>query len=143
MIEKLKVILMTTMMISFGILVGVSVQGIIWHLSGKSFSMDWCQLLSIVLTGVVCAIPSVLIVIAREWPKKKYIMMIVLHCVLLYAIVMTIGHIFNWFDTAAGAIAVSIEYVVVYAFVWLATLWYGMYDQKNINKALDEIRDEE
>lgn len=141
--EKIKFLFWQAAMISFGILIGVSIEGLIWHFTGRSFMLTWYQVPSIVLAGVLCSLPSLLLTIAKDWPRKKYIMMVVLHCVLLYIMIMALGFLFKWCDTVAGVIAVTIEFFAVYIFVWAATAWMGFLDQKNINKALDDIRDDE
>ena len=38
---------------------------------------------------------------------------------------------------------VSVIFFLVYAFVWLSSLWLDKQDEKKINRALDAIRDEE
>lgn len=143
MMKTFKILFWQAMMIVFGIIVGISVQSVIWHLRGKSFMLDWYQIPSLLLTGVVCALPSILLIISVEWPRKKYILMIICHCILLYVIVLSLGWLFKWFDTISGATAITIEYFVVYAFVWLVTKWMGWLDQKNINEVLNNIRDDE
>ena len=42
-----------------------------------------------------------------------------------------------------GFIFMTIIYFAVYAFTWTVTLWFHKRDDKKINKALDDIRDEE
>ena len=56
---------------------------------------------------------------------------------------MIIGYVFKWYRHLDGALFVAIEYVGVYIFVWLASMWIGLVDEKKINNALDSIRDED
>jgi cbb3-type cytochrome oxidase subunit 3 len=42
-----------------------------------------------------------------------------------------------------GFIFMTIIFFMVYVFVWLMTLWFHKRDENQINKALDDIRDEE
>lgn len=143
--NKLKLWLEQTMMISFAILVGIIVEGLVYSLAGNplaSFSLSWLQLLSIVLTGAVCSIPTV-IWLADDLSGNKFIVRIIIHCIGLYAVVALFGFIFKWFEHLDGFIFMTIIYFMVYIFVWLVSIWFHKHDVNRINKALDDIRDEE
>ena len=75
--------------------------------------------------------------------KNKYIVRIVLHCIGLYATVSLFGLVFKWYTKIDGFIFMSIIYFAVYIFVWVVSLWFHKRDDNKINKALDDIRDEE
>ncbi len=147
MINKIKLLLLQTMMISFAILFLIVVQGALFHLIFgtplNSFSLDWTQLLSILLSGAVCSVPTVIFLDEDTGKKEKYWPKIVLHCIGLYIVIVLMGYIFKWYTEAAGFIAVSVMFFAIYVFVWFATLWFRKQDDKKINKALDDIRDEE
>ena len=135
------------MMISFAILVGIIIEGLGYTVFGGDplyeFKMDWLQMVSIVLTGAVCSLPTVIWLMDTDMPKNKYIVRIVLHCIGLYAIVSAFGWIFNWYNNLGGFIFMTIIYFLVYIFVWVVSLWFHKRDDNKINKALDDIRDEE
>ncbi len=135
------------MMISFAILVGIILEGVVYCVFGgdplSEFKLSWFQLLSIVLTGAVCSVPTVIWLTASEFPKNKFIVMLILHCIGLYAIVSAFGWIFNWYNNLGGFIFMTIIYFLVYIFVWVVSLWFHKRDDNKINKALDDIRDEE
>ena len=145
--NKLKLWLEQTMTISFAILVGIIIEGLFFTLfSGDplyEFKMDWLQMVSIVLTGGVCSLPTVLWLVDTELPKNKFTVRIILHCIGLYAIVSLFGWLFKWYTKVDGFIFMTIIYFAVYAFTWTVTLWFHKRDDKKINKALDDIRDEE
>ena len=145
--NKLKFWLEQTMMISFAILVGIILEGVVYCVFGgdplSEFKLSWFQLLSIVLTGAVCSVPTVIWLTASEFPKNKFIVMLILHCIGLYAIVSAFGWIFNWYNNLGGFIFMTIIYFLVYIFVWVVSLWFHKRDDNKINKALDDIRDEE
>lgn len=145
--NKMKLWLEQTMMISFAILIGIIIEGLFFTLfSGDplyEFKMDWLQMVSIVLTGAVCSLPTVLWLADTELPKNKFTVRIILHCIGLYAIVSLFGWLFKWYTKADGFIFMTIIYFAVYAFTWTVTLWFHKRDDKKINKALDDIRDEE
>ena len=138
--EKIKFLFQQTMMISFGILVGISFQGLIY---GNEIYFTWYHPLSILISGVVCSLPTLILWSDKEVSRKKYIIQIIVHFLLLFAIVMTMGKIFRWYTVIEGALFVAGEFIFVYVFVWVATTWIGAVDGKNINNALDGIRDEE
>jgi hypothetical protein len=135
------------MMISFAILVGIIIEGLIYCIFGgdplSEFKLSWIQLLSVVLTGAVCSVPTVIWLTDTDIPKNKFILRLILHCIGLYAIVIAFGRVFNWYNQLDGFIFMTIIYFLVYAFVWVVTLWFHKRDDNKINKALDDIRDEE
>ena len=145
--NKFKLWLEQTMMISFAILVGIIVEGLIYCIFGgdplSEFKLSWIQLLSVVLTGAVCSVPTVIWLTDTDIPKNKFIVRLILHCIGLYAIVSVFGKIFGLYNQLDGFIFMTIIYFLVYAFVWVVTLWFHKRDDNKINKALADIRDEE
>ena len=145
--NKLKLWFTQTMMISFAILTGIIIEGLVYSIFGRddlaSFSLSWLQLLSIVLTGALCSVPTVLFLTDTDIPRKKYIVRIALHCLGLYLIVSLFGWIFKWFTNLGGFIMVTAIFFLVYVFVWTVSIWLYKRDDKKINMALDDIRDEE
>ncbi|MBQ1298089.1 MAG: DUF3021 domain-containing protein [Clostridiales bacterium] len=143
--NKLKLWLEQTMMISFAIFVGIIIEGLVYSFMGDNladFNLTWLQLVSVILTGAVCSLPT-LFWLTDDLPKNKFIVRIILHCICLYAVVALFGFVFKWFQNMDGFIFVTIIYFMVYIFVWLVTLWFHKRDENQINKALDDIRDEE
>lgn len=145
--NRFKLWLEQTMMISFAILVGIIIEGLIYCIFGgdplSEFKLSWIQLLSVVLTGAVCSVPTVIWLTDTDMPKNKFIIRLILHCIGLYVIVSVFGKIFDWYNQLDGFIFMTIIYFLVYAFVWVVTLWFHKRDDNKINKALDDIRDEE
>lgn len=145
--NKVKLWLEQTMTISFAVLVGIVIEGLIYCLFGgdplDEFKLCWIQLLSVVLTGAVCSVPTVIWLTDFDVPKNKFIVRLILHCIGLYAIVSVFGWIFNWYNKLDGFIFMTIIYFLVYIFVWVVSLWFHKRDDNKINKALDDIRDEE
>ncbi len=135
------------MMISFAILVGIIIEGLVYCVFGgdplSEFKLSWIQLLSVVLTGAVCSVPTVIWLTDTDMPKNKFIIRLILHCIGLYAIVIAFGRVFNWYNRLDGFIFMTIIYFLVYIFVWVVSLWFHKRDDNKINKALDDIRDEE
>ena len=61
------------MMISFAILVGIILEGVVYCVFGgdplSEFKLSWFQLLSIVLTGAVCSVPTVIWLPLPNFPR--------------------------------------------------------------------------
>ena len=146
--NKLKLWLEQTMMISFAVFVGIMIEGLVYSLffgdDLASFNLSWLQLLSVLLTGALCSIPTIIwLTNSEHLNKSRFILRLVLHCIGLYAIVIAFGWIFKWYMQLSGFIMMTVIYFMVYIFVWLVSLWFHKRDDKQINKALDDIRDEE
>lgn len=144
--NRFKLWLEQTMTISFAIYVGIILEGLVYAMMGDpltSFNLTWLQLVSVILTGALCSLPTVFWLADTDIPKNKFIVRIILHCIGLYAIVSLFGYIFKWYVKLDGFIMMTVIYFLVYVFVWIVTLWFHKRDDNKINKALDDIRDEE
>ena len=139
--RKMKIVFEQTMTISTGIFFMIGIGGVITHLSGKSYSLDWYHPLSIILISFLCALPTLLLEEAQG--GKSSALRIIMHCLSLFAIVSIAGYIFNWYTEISGYISVAVIFFVVYAFVWTASIWMNKVDENKINKALEKFRDEE
>ena len=53
------------------------------------------------------------------------------------------GHFCGWYSNLSEYLIIVIMYIIIYAFVWIATVWMLKVDEKKINDAISEIRDEE
>ena len=142
--EKLKLIFLQTMIISFGMLVMIGISAMLFHFEGEGeLTLYWYYPLSMVLSSFLCALPSLLFYSAYKMSRRGFHICVLLHFLIVFAIVMGSGYVFHWYTQWHGAIVVAVEYVVIYFFVWFVTYWVGLTEQKKINKALDDIRDEE
>ncbi|MBQ8913614.1 MAG: DUF3021 family protein [Lachnospiraceae bacterium] len=139
--NKTKVIFEETLMISTGIFFMVGIGGVITHLSGGEYSLDWYHPLSIIFISFLCSLPTLFL---REMDGgKSEVWRVVLHCLSLFAVVSFAGWIFKWYTDISGYISVVIIFMVVYIFVWLSSIWMGKVDENKINKALKDFHDEE
>ncbi len=138
-----KKLFVQSMAIATGILFLNGVNAVIQHFAGNDIILLWYHPITIVLTGVLCALPTVLLRDADQWDRKKFIIRVSLHCLSLYAIVIAAGWLFGWYTDPESCVSVSIVFFIVYAFVWLSSHWLDKQDEKKINHALDTIRDEE
>ncbi len=138
-----KKLFVQSMIISTSILFLNGINMVLQHFAGNDVVLQWYHPLTIVLTGVFCALPTLLLRNSDEWDRKTFWRRVPLHCLALYAIVAGAGWLFGWYDNLESWISVSIIFLVVYIFVWLSGLWLDRQDEKKINHALDAIRDSE
>lgn len=131
------------MVISTSILFLNGINAVIQHFAGNDIILQWYHPISIVLTAILCSLPTVLLLDWEQWDRKTLWLRVTLHCLALYAAVAGAGWVFKWYTDMEGFIAVSIIFFVIYVFVWLSSHWLDKQDEKKINRALDEIRDSE
>lgn len=141
--DKLKIVFQQTLMISTGILFIVGIEGFLSHLMGKSFTLEWYDPLSMILTGFLCSLPTWLLILKEDSVKKHFIWTLILHCLALWAIVSIMGWIFHWYSSPREYLFVAIAYFAVYVFVWAATIWIQRSEDNKINEALKNIQDKE
>ena len=138
-----KKLFVQSMVISTAILFLNGINAVIQHFAGNDITLQWYHPVSIVLTGILCALPTVLLRDMDQWDRKTFWIRVSVHCLLLYAIVLGAGWLFRWYTDLDSFISVSIIFFIVYVFVWLSSHWLDKQDEKKINHALDTIRDDE
>ncbi len=138
-----KKLFVQSMVISTAILFLNGINAVIQHYAGNDITLQWYHPVTIVLTGVFCALPTVLLRDMDQWDRKTFWIRVSVHCLLLYAVVIGAGWLFRWYDNTESFISVSVIFFIVYAFVWLSSHWLDKQDEKKINHALDTIRDDE
>ena len=140
--NKIKMLFQQTTMISSMVLLAIGIEGVVRHMAGFDFILEWYHPLSIVLTGFLGALPTPLV-----WNKsnrrKKFLFMLVAHCILLFGVVSLMGFLFRWYSNAVEYMFVAIAFFVIYVLVWIATFWLVRRDEVKINRAIQEIQDEE
>ena len=121
----------------------ILINAVIQHLRGTDLVLQWYHPLTIVLVGILCAVPTILLRDSDTWDRKTFRLRVALHCLALYAVIAGAGYLFGWYTDTESFLSVSVIFFLVYAFVWLSSLWLDKQDEKKINRALDAIRDEE
>lgn len=142
--KKIKIIFNQALMISTAILFGLGVQALIRHLQGKEAMIEWPWYipLSIIITGFLCALPTWFL-LEDDRPPKWYRLCVPVHFFALWGIVSLCGFLFRWYTGIREYIPIVIMYVIIYAFVWIATTWISKREENKINEAIREIQDEE
>ena len=138
--RSLKLLFMQASFISTGIFLGVGIAQIIYHLIGDEYISEWYFIPSVLLTGILCSLPVLLI--AGE-NQSHYKLRIVAHFSILFIAVSLLGLLFKWYSNFMGYAIVMLIFICVYVFVWIVTAWIYKEEDKQINTALDSIRDEE
>lgn len=142
--KYLKLMFQQALLITVGITCAISIEGAIEYLVDGEKYFLWYMPGSAVIGGILCAIPSALLLIKLwEKTKKQMIIRIIIHCITIYVINALIGWLFKWFTTWSGFIFVTISYFAVYAFAWAGSFLINKQEDKEINEALKDIRDEE
>ena len=143
--KKWRLIFIQTLMISTGILFGVGVQALVGHLQtgSETLSWQWYIPLSIIFTGFLCSLATLLLQEDDGKDITRSRLRIVLHFLFLFLVVAGCGYLFGWYETAGELAVIGGMYVLIYGFVWLGSLWMNKADEKKINEAINEIRDEE
>lgn len=143
--NKAKLIFNQTLMISTAILLGMGIRAAVLFLMTGEPRVDWQWYLplSIILVGFLCALASLLLYDDSVMSSVKMRLRICLHFLLVFGIVSLSGFLFNWYSSPAQYLLIVVMYVLIYAFVWIATIWELRADADKINNAISEIRDEE
>ena len=142
--KMVRIIVMQAMMITFGIVAVIGLSLAIQHFnSGDSWQIQWYHPLSFIVCGILGAVPTVVWQNLESLTKKQFIVRLILHCLILYCVVMACGYFFKWYTEISGFLGVSISFFLVYGFVWAATMFGLKHDEKEINAAIDRIRDKE
>lgn len=140
--SKLKVILLQSVLVSTAIVIVYAIYGIVDHIKGYPFTFYWYYPLSILAAGVVCSIPT-LILIVKDFGKKISKLRILVHCLVMYVIVLGMGRLFNWYSNLKEMLYITISFIGVYILVWISSYITMISDDKKINEALSKIRDDE
>ena len=135
---KLKSWFEQCVIVSFAILAGVVLEVVRIGTTALHY-----QLLSIVMTGIVCGIPTIRLLDEDTLKRIPFIVKVILHCILTYLVVAGIGKVFSWYTKLSGFIMMTIIFVLVYVFVWVSNIWLRKQEEKKINQALEDLRDEE
>ena len=138
--SKLKMVFLQTSFISLGIFLAVGVAQTVMHFLGNTYSTEWYFLLSVILAGVLCSLPSFILCIEKI---KPFFIRILIQFITVFAAVSLLGWLFKWYTNIIGYLFVILIFVCVYVFVWVMTKWFYVKEDKEINNALDSIRDEE
>ena len=143
--NKAKLIFNQTLMISTAILFGMGIRTAILYLTAGQYMINWQWYipLSIVLVGFLCSLASFLLYDDAVGSVASMRIRKILHFLLVFGIVSLSGYFLDWYSDLTQYLLIVIMYIIIYAFVWIATIWMLRADADKINDAISEIRDEE
>lgn len=143
--NKIKLLFGQSLMISTGILAAIGIENVIRYFHDGVFKLDWPWYvpISIVFCGIVCSIPTLLILDTDDLSKEAFRVRKIIHFLCVGAILSLFGFLFGWYETLPGYLIIMAMYLVIYVFVWVATMWVFKTEDKKINDAISEMRDEE
>jgi len=144
--EKIRIILIQTVMVSFMIFCYISLYGV-FAMRPYGYCFDWYIPGSVIVASFLCSIITCILLYGEAGKnsesKFNYYFRIAIHFVLLYLIIMCCGRLFFWYSSFCGFILTSIIYIIVYIATWGATWLIYKHEDRIITQALNKIRDEE
>lgn len=142
--ERMKLFIQTTLLVSFLTLFSFSLRVVSYYIkNGDFFTFEGWQILALMLLGVLTAIPTSLLLITKDTEHVRWNLRKAIHLIICCALVMVFGNIFGWYEGTAGAVAMFINFIVVYALVWIGNYFLGKHEENRINEVLKTIKDEE
>lgn len=97
----------------------------------------------IMLTGLLTALPSILLYFKTEPTKKQFIIRVIIHFIIIESIVMVEGVLFKWYTSLFEAILIFGMIIIVYVLVWLFSYITNLSTAKGINEALKRFNNED
>lgn len=143
MTGKIKLIVEQMLIITFLVLIVITIEMTCEYLNGENPLIEWYIPHSIILCGILTSIPTILIFKSENASKKVARLLTGVHFILCFGITMLIGYLFGWYTKFEYAVSCAISYLVIYTLVWAISIYLRKYEAGMINDALDKIRDEE
>lgn len=140
--KNIKLLFQQALMISTGILLIIGIEGLVYRIKGVEFLLPWYMPFSIILTGVLCAVPTMIFTYNKD-SKINFKTKIGIHFLLLLMVVSMMGYMFHWYTNLLGYLIVILAYILIYVFVWIGTGFLYRHDENMINKALKDFHDED
>ena len=143
--QKVKTIFSQTLMISTAILFGIGILMLVQHflLGVQTFSFQWSDPLSICLTGFLSSLPTYFLLDLDSLKKSEVWIRMGLHFVSVLGIVVLCASLFHWFGQIINLRTPCPMYILIYLFVWGATVWMAKADEIKINEAIKDLQDPE
>ncbi len=143
--NRLKLIFNQTLMVSTAILFGLGLKAAFdcFVYGDADISWQWYIPLTIIFTGFLCSVPSVIFLDDEKTSKTGIRIRCLLHFLALFGVVSLCGRLFGWYSSLTEFLFIAVMYILIYLFVWIATYWLMKKSDNKINEALNEVRDEE
>lgn len=142
--NKLKIIFQEACIISTSIFFANAIYGgIASYTQGETFSLSWYTILSIIFTGFISSLPSLVFVTEEAVTPKQFRITICLHFISTWAMVTVAAFLFQWCSNLLGYASIFVSFLLIYVFVWVVIKWIYSKEEKEINSALKDIQDED
>ena len=102
--KKIKFLFQQAMTISTGILFCSGLEGVCFHFMGDDISLEWYHPISIILAGILCALPSLIWLQEEHLNRRQFIVRLVLHCIFLFAVVSLMVYGYNRLLLCGGGV---------------------------------------
>lgn len=136
--EIIKMVVMHFFIITVGVLFCTSVSNLL-VVADYSYPPEYPW--TVMLTGVVGAIPTFLFYFKKEPTKKQFYLRAVIHFIIMSTAVMCLGAWLKWYDNFIEALIIFGMIFAVYVFVWFFSYLSNYSVADKINSALEEIND--
>ena len=108
-----------------------------------NYPLDWSFPWVMMLTGLLGALPSFILVFINEPTKKQFYRRLAIHFLAIEAVILAEGYILRWYTTFTFMLIVALMVAAVYAMVFFLSLLYEKHKVKNINNALQSFNSDE
>ncbi len=135
----IKLLAIQAVTVSFCIVLGNAIIGVIAHFVGHEITYPWYFLASVILTGILSALPTLIFYIKG----LPFIAQIIIHFVLLLGVISLAQIIFGLGFELLDMISLYSIFIITYGLVWIISYQINKLDEKNINRLLEESKDTE
>ena len=135
----IKLLVIQAVIVSFCIVFGNAIISVIAHFLGHNITYSWYFPASVILTGILSALPTLIFYIKR----LPFIAKIIIHFVLLLGVISLAQIIFGLSFELLDMISLYSIFIITYGLVWIISYQINKLDERNINKLLEESKDSE
>lgn len=135
----IKMVISHFFVITVAVLLVTSISEIIDHGFSFDYTFSTSYPWTIILTGVLGALPSFLFYFKKEPTRKQFLIRTIIHFVLIVALILTEGKLVGWYSDLGEGLSSFVAILAIYVLVWLATYLTGKNTAKGINKALQNF----
>lgn len=137
--DAVKLVIMHFFIITVGVMFVISLANSLGGVKYYPADFPW----GIMFVGAVTALPSLIFYSKKELSAKQMKIRLAIHFLVVGAIVLTIGYLWQWYTTIGYAIIVFLMYMFVYALVLAYSYFIQYRTASSINEALKKFNADE
>ncbi len=141
--NKLKLIFDQVSTVTFFVTLYMGIEATIYHFAGEELSFNWYTPFAVILLSVACCVISMVLLLQPDAPARSFRLRVIAHFVLMAGVVLGAASLFRWYTNLREFCFVACGFVMVYVLAWVVTLMRFKYEEVQISRALEQIRDEE